>query len=52
MCIRDRQYFDPRFGLYKVYEPKPWEILLGFPQFRSDGNMEVVMGKKEESDES
>lgn len=39
------QYFDPRFSLHKVYYPKPWEILLGFPQFRIDGNMEVVMNK-------
>lgn len=41
------QYFDPRFDLYKVYEPKPWEILQGFPQFQITGNMEVVMNKKE-----
>lgn len=46
------QYFDPRFGLYNVYKPKPWTILAGFPQWQEAGNMEVVMGKKEVLDET
>lgn len=39
------QYFDPRFGLYQIYKPKPWRIDAGFPLWRADGNMEVVMSK-------
>lgn len=46
------QYFDPRFDLYKVYEPKPWEILFGFPQWHGSGNMEVAMTKKDENETS
>ena len=46
------QYFDPRFALYQVYKPNPWEIELGFPQYQANGNMEVVMRKKKADDET
>ncbi len=46
------QYFDPKFGLYNVYKPKPWEIQQGFPQWQTMGNMEVVMRKIKEKDET
>jgi hypothetical protein len=39
------QYFDPRFPLYNVYKPKPWEIERGFPQWQANGNMEVMLRK-------
>lgn len=39
------QYFDPRFPLYKIYKPKPWNIALGFPQWQENGNMEVLLEK-------
>lgn len=39
------QYFDPRFGLYWIYKPKPWNIELGFPQWQENGNMEVLLRK-------
>ena len=45
-------YFDPRFKLYEVYKPKPWEIQSGFPQWHGDGIMEVVMCKKGGDDET
>ena len=39
------QYFDPRFPLWQVYEPKPWHIDPAFPIYRVHGDMEVVMTK-------
>ena len=38
-------YFDPRFELYKIYEPNPWRIEDGFPQWQQNGNMEVILSK-------
>ncbi len=46
------QYFDPKFDLYKIYKPKPWEIEQGFPQYQTTGNMEVVMRKISEATKS
>ena len=43
------QYFDPRFPLYSVYNPKPWEIERGFPQWQQNGNMEVMLRKIDET---
>lgn len=37
------QYFDPRYPLYKIYEPKPWIIQHGFPVWDPTGNLEVFM---------
>jgi hypothetical protein len=50
------QYFDPRFPLWGVYEPKPWHIDKKFPTYAPDGDIEVLLekikeGKKEEEDE-
>lgn len=39
------QYFDPRYPLYQIYEPKPWQIEEGFPVYQVTGNLEVVMRK-------
>jgi hypothetical protein len=39
------QYFCPAFDLYRIYEPKPWKITPGFPQWQSNGNMQVVLEK-------
>jgi len=44
------QYFDPKFPLYQIYKPKPWNIQVGFPQWNGNGNMEVVMTKKGEDE--
>ena len=38
-------YFDPRFGLYEIYRPKPWKISDGFPVWQVTGNLEIVMEK-------
>ncbi len=46
------QYFDPRFPLYNIYKPKPWEVSLGYPQYQDGGNMEVVMEKINEPSKS
>ena len=43
------QYFDPRFPLYGIYKPKPWNIEMGFPQWQANGNMEVLMIKIKEN---
>ena len=43
------QYFDPDYPLWKIYFPKPWHITKGFPVWQVNGNMEVVMIKREES---
>ena len=37
-------YFDPKFPLYQVYQPKPWKIVFG-PVYQSTGNMEVILEK-------
>ena len=39
------QYFDPKYPLYQIYKPKPWEIEKGFPVWQVTGNMEVLMRK-------
>lgn len=39
------QYFDPNYGLYEVYRPKPWKIQEGFPQYLMHGNMEIILHK-------
>jgi predicted SAM-dependent methyltransferase len=39
------QYFDPDYELYKIYEPKAWKIEKGFPQYQTNGNLEVLMKK-------
>jgi SAM-dependent methyltransferase len=39
------QYFDPRFPLYQIYQPKPWQIVQGFPAWQVNGNMEVLLEK-------
>lgn len=39
------QYFCPAFELYNIYQPKPWMITLGFPQWQSNGNMQVILEK-------
>ncbi len=37
-------YFDPKFpGAYAFYEPKPWTIEKGFPQWITNGNLEILM---------
>ena len=43
------QYFDPNYPLWRIYKPKPYEIMKGFPVWQDTGNMEVVMRKVEES---
>jgi len=45
------QYFDPRFPLYGIYEPKPWVLDKGFPVWHINGNLEVLMCKIENADE-
>lgn len=39
------QYFDPRYPLYAIYNPKPWEIGKGFPVYQITGNIECIMRK-------
>jgi len=40
-------YFDPLGqGLYKIYKPKPWKILVN--TWHLNGNMEVVLEKRKE----
>jgi SAM-dependent methyltransferase len=39
------QYFDPRYPLWIIYQPKPWKIVKGFPVWQETGNMEVVLEK-------
>lgn len=36
-------YFDPGYGLYNIYKPKPWKIVKN--DFQLTGNMEVVLEK-------
>ncbi len=42
---RTWQYFDPEYPLYQIYKPKPFRVEKGFPVYRSDGCLEVVMRK-------
>lgn len=42
------QYFDPKFPLYNIYKPKPWEIKKGFPVWNQTGNMNIVLIKRDE----
>ena len=44
---RTPYYFDPESPLYQIYEPKPWKIERGFPQWVGHGNIEIVMVKRE-----
>jgi len=37
------EYFDPRFNLFEVYEPKPFKIMKR--DYQLVGNLEVVMEK-------
>lgn len=39
------QYFDPMYPLWTIYKPDPWQIEKGFPQYQSNGNLEVMMRK-------
>lgn len=41
------QYFDPKFPLYNIYKPKPWEIAEGFPQWQNNGMLNIIMKKQE-----
>jgi hypothetical protein len=41
---RTFQYFDPKFDLFKHYEPKPWEI--EFCSYKPDGNIEAILRKR------
>ena len=41
------QYFDPRYPLYGIYQPKPWAIDKGFPVWQVNGNLEIVLEKVE-----
>ena len=38
------EYFDPRFAMYDVYRPKPWEMVDGFPAVDND-IMTIKMNK-------
>lgn len=42
------QYFDPDFPLYQIYKPKPWKVDPGFPIWQANGNLEVILIKREE----
>lgn len=39
------QYFDPKYPLYNIYKPYKWKIKEGYPTYRPNGNLEVVMDK-------
>lgn len=45
------QYFDPRYPLFDIYSPFPYEIEKGFPIWQTTGNLEILMRKitKEEA---
>ena len=45
------QYFDKRFPLYRVYEPKPWIISFG-PVYQLNGIMEVILLKPAVAEEA
>jgi len=44
------QYFDPRYPLYAIYQPKPWRIEDGFPVWQENGNLEVILRKVESAE--
>ena len=44
------QYWDWRYPLWEVYKPKPWITEEGFPIWRVNGNLEVIMNKVTEED--
>ena len=44
------QYFDLRFPLFQIYEPKPWKFDDGFPIWHTNGTLEVLMKKIENAD--
>ena len=39
------QYFDPKYPLYQIYQPKSWHLEEGFPVWQNTGNMEVIFRK-------
>ena len=39
------RYFDHREFLFGIYNPKPWELVKGYPVWQSTGNMEVLFKK-------
>jgi len=45
------QYFDPDYPLYGIYKPKPWQIHKGFPTWQPNGNLEIIMEKREDNNE-
>lgn len=34
-------YFDPNYGLYGIYKPKPWKIIRN--DYQINGNIEVIL---------
>jgi hypothetical protein len=38
-------YFDPRHPLWRIYQPRPWLIVKGYPVYQPMGDMEVVLQK-------
>ena len=40
-------YFCPGNPLYGIYEPKPWAMEPGFPQWEVSGNMQVLLKRIE-----
>jgi SAM-dependent methyltransferase len=41
-------YFDPGYGLYKIYGPKPWKLKRN--DYQISGNMEVILEKPKGKD--
>lgn len=39
------RYFDHREFLFQIYNPKPWELIKGYPVWQATGNMEVLFKK-------
>jgi len=44
------QYFDKRFPLYKIYKPKPWNLIRNTWQL--NGNIEAILEKPDENNSS
>lgn len=40
---RSFSYFTPDYQAYLQHKPKPWNIEKGYPTWRCDGNLEVLM---------
>lgn len=38
------EHFDPEYGRYQTYQPKPWKII--YLQFTRDGNVNVILEKR------